>query len=306
MQWEKKGLIFKPVKEHWWMQSHCQLPVALPIGENTYRIYFAARDERQYSHVGFFEIDIRDPHRVLRYSKEPVLLPGDIGYFDEHGVYPASIISKNNQLYLYYIGWNKGCEPPLFYAAIGLAVSSDDGLTFRKYSRAPIFSRNEFSPCLVTAPYVFPMHNGYAMLYTSGLKWERDDQGRLRSFYHLKYTESDDGISWQIRDTVAIDFCHSKERDISRACVIKEQKVYKAWYAYNTVDTPYRIGYAESADARQWKRLDHLAGIDVSPSGFDSDMICYPYVIKHADLYYMFYNGNRFGYDGIALATAKA
>jgi hypothetical protein len=43
-----------------------------------------------------------------------------------------------------------------------------------------------------------------------------------------------------------------------------------------------------------------------SGSGFDSGMVCYPYVVLHGKKKYMFYNGNSFGRDGIGLAVAVA
>jgi hypothetical protein len=32
-------------------------------------------------------------------------------------------------------------------------------------------------------------------------------------------------------------------------------------------------------------------------------MVCYPYVLKHKDTYFMFYNGNGFGASGFGFAT---
>ena len=44
-------------------------------------------------------------------------------------------------------------------------------------------------------------------------------------------------------------------------------------------------------------------GIDVSPSGWDSDMIEYPVVFDVAGRHYMLYNGNGFGRTGMGLAV---
>ena len=67
----------------------------------------------------------------------------------------------------------------------------------------------------------------------------------------------------------------------------------------------YRIGYAESDDAFTWDRRDEQAGIDVSPSGWDSDMVCYPYVFDHNGNRYMLYNGNGYGRTGFGLAILE-
>jgi hypothetical protein len=75
------------------------------------------------------------------------------------------------------------------------------------------------------------------------------------------------------------------------------------WYSCR--GKSYRIGYAESEDGRQWQRLDALAGIDVSPSGWDSEMIEYPFVFDHNGQRYMLYNGNGYGKTGFGLAELE-
>ena len=77
------------------------------------------------------------------------------------------------------------------------------------------------------------------------------------------------------------------------------------WFCYVSQGGTYRIGYAESADYLTWKRDDAAAGISVSPSGWDSEMQCYPNVVSHAGRFYLFYNGNRFGRDGFGAAVQE-
>ena len=52
-------------------------------------------------------------------------------------------------------------------------------------------------------------------------------------------------------------------------------------------------------------RKDSEVGIDVSDTGWDSEMIEYSYVIKQDDRYIMFYNGNGFGQSGIGYAICN-
>ena len=42
--------------------------------------------------------------------------------------------------------------------------------------------------------------------------------------------------------------------------------------------------------------------IDVSDDGWDSEMICYPFVFDHKGKRYMLYNGNDYGKKGFGLA----
>jgi len=287
------------------MRSHCQLPVADHVSGSRYRVYFAGRDDLQRSHVSYIEIDLANPDRVLDVSVGPVLEPGPIGCFDEHGVYPSSIVNVDHQKYMYFIGWNRGYKQPMFYASIGLARSEDNGRTYRRVSRAPIMARSEYDPCLVTSPHVFADGDTLRMTYVSGTKWEETASGQLKSYYHIKYAESRDGITWHRDGRVAIDFSSTSETNIARSSVLKQAGIYRMWYS--TIKSPansYRIGYAESSDCVTWTRYDDLVGIGVSASGFDSEMICYPHVIRHENKLYMFYNGNGFGREGIGLAVA--
>lgn len=50
------------------------------------------------------------------------------------------------------------------------------------------------------------------------------------------------------------------------------------WYSYR--GRSYRIVYAESEDGLIWIRKDQESGIHVSESGWDSEMLAYPYVFR--------------------------
>jgi predicted GH43/DUF377 family glycosyl hydrolase len=69
-----------------------------------------------------------------------------------------------------------------------------------------------------------------------------------------------------------------------------------------TRDRAYRIGYAYSDDLVNWTRDDAQAGIDVSESGWDSQMIEYPHIAQINGKFIMFYCGNHFGKEGFGYA----
>jgi hypothetical protein len=82
------------------------------------------------------------------------------------------------------------------------------------------------------------------------------------------------------------------------------------WYSYRGLENyrtdknnSYRIGYAESDDGIAWIRKDEELGLDVSPSGWDSEMVAYPFIYADATRRYMFYNGNGFGRSGLGYAV---
>jgi predicted GH43/DUF377 family glycosyl hydrolase len=301
--WSKRGLVFRPDKSRPWMRSHACAPVPLQVEEDVFRVYFASRDDRNRSHVGFFELDVRD-NRILEISREPLLLPGPLGNFDDHGIYASCVVPDGERLMMYTIGWNPGVPQPLFYASIGLAVSEDGGRTFERYSPAPVLGRSEFDPCSVTGPMVQKEGGRYRMWYVSGYKWDEID-AVPRSWYHIKYAESSDGVQWERQGIVSIDHATPEEKNIGRPYVRLDGGVYRAWYGYNHGDG-YRIGYAESNDGVGFTRRDELAGISGTPGGLDGKMLAHPHVLTWRDQELMFYNGDGFGKEGVLLAVRPA
>jgi hypothetical protein len=118
----------------------------------------------------------------------------------------------------------------------------------------------------------------------------------------IRYARSRDGIHWdKPADNVVLDLDRARgEILLTRPMIVREPDGYRMWYCVRTVDKPYYIGYAESADGLQWERKP--AGIEASATGWDSELICYAYVLKEDDRYLMFYNGNGYGATGTGLA----
>ena len=79
------------------------------------------------------------------------------------------------------------------------------------------------------------------------------------------------------------------------------------WYSYRASEKSYEylIGYAESTDGKIWVRKDEEVNISPSKEGWDSAMVCYPYIINHKGEKYMLYNGNGYGQTGMGLAILK-
>jgi hypothetical protein len=95
------------------------------------------------------------------------------------------------------------------------------------------------------------------------------------------------------------------EHSFGRPSVIKIDGTYHMWFAHRgTKDyTTYRIGYAASADGQIWTRDDKLSGISISDNGWDSESICYPYLVEHDGVLFMLYNGNNYGETGFGYAV---
>jgi len=295
----KKGLFIQPPRDKWWSVSYAMVPTPDNLGMGIFRVYFSGRNEQNQSHIGWADVDLNEKPRVINYSKEPVLSPGKLGCFDDNGVTPSCVLDfGNGEKALYYIGWNPGSTVRMHIFG-GLAISTDGGETFERWSCAPIIERSKTDPYLNTAPWVVKTNEGYRMYYVSGCGWVHKDLPR----YNIKTAYSKDGKNWQRDGDVCIDFKDESENALARPYVIFEENIWKMWFAHKGLD--YRLGYAESLDGINWERSDEFAGIDTSTDGFDSEMIEYAAVVKHDGRHFMFYNGNNYGFDGIGLAVER-
>ena len=307
VMWKTIGFFSTPGTPEW-MSSHAQLPVSMLLSERDVRVFFAGRTPAQRSHISYVDLRLNaqgEGFDVLHVADQPVLSPGPAGHFDEHGVYPGSIVQHNGLTYLYYIGWIQGIEPPVFYAAIGLAIS-EDGLNFRRHSPVPLLDRSPHDPCLVTSPHVFVDKGVFRMTYVSGLKWERRTDGGLQSYYHIKQARASNPFDWDRRGDIAIDLGPG-ETNVARSSVIRDHDgLYKMWFSYvHKGIGKYRIGYAQSRDAWLWERRDALAGIDIGAE-HAKEMMAYPHVFAMGEDLFMLYNGDGYGKNGFGIAKRQA
>ena len=282
------------------MRSHAAVPIAEHIEDDLFRIYFSSRDSSSRSYTGFVIIDITNPLKILEISTSPVLSPGGLGEFDDSGAMATWLVKTEDTRFLYYIGWNLGGTVP-FRNSIGLAIGDADN-NYVRYSSGPIVDRSMHEPHFCASCCVLPSDDCWRMWYLSCTGWSKKN-GTPQHHYHIKYAESNDGIHWRRDGLVVIDYANEGEYAISRPSVIRDTDCWRMWYSFR--GDSYRIGYAESEDGRRWVRRDELAGMGVSPSGWDSEMIEYPFVFDHKGQRYMLYNGNGYGKSGFGLAVLE-
>jgi predicted GH43/DUF377 family glycosyl hydrolase len=298
--WRKLGLVFCPSGQRDWLKSHASVPIAEHIGGDLFKIYFSSRDAANRSFTGYIVMDINRPRDVINISPDPVLAPGDLGEFDDSGAMASWLTTYKGRKFLYYIGWNLGVTVP-FRNSIGVAVDQPDG-SFRRLFPGPVVDRTMHEPHFCASCCVLPGDDCWRMWYLSCTGW-RLRNGKPEHCYHIKYAESDDGLTWRRDRAVAIDYSDDQEYAISRPSVMKDSDCWRMWYSYR--GERYRIGYAESQDGKRWRRMDQHAGIDVSDEGWDSEMIQYPFVFDHKGQRYMLYNGNDYGRTGFGIAVME-
>lgn len=300
-RWSKLGLVFKPDRNYDWMQSHAANPLVEHRGGSLFRVYFSCRDADKRSHVGYVQISIDEPTRVLNISESPVLAPGEPGFFDDSGCTCSSLVRlPDGTRYMYYLGWNLATTVP-WRNFIGLAVSEPGSEVFSKFRTVPIVDRSPEDPLTLTYPWVINESGSWHMWYGSNIGWSAGPHGKV--LHLLKHATSDDGISWQRTSRADVLPQHPEDSVVARPTVIRTDDCYRMWYSHR--GDSYRIGYAESRDGVSWERLDDLAGIEASANDWDSGSISYPCVFSHGGRLFMLYNGSGFGLTGFGIAVLE-
>jgi hypothetical protein len=300
LRWVKRGLILEPPTHLPWAKSHAALPIVDPSAGKGVRVYFSARDEHSRAQIGRASVDLDDPASKPRFEPEPLVRIGPRGAFDDSGVTGGCLVDEGGRLHLYFSGWSLAVGVPFLFF-IGCAVSTVGGTTFEKVSAAPVLGRNRFDPFLTASPSVLVEGGVWRMWYVSSSGWKPGAEAEPN--YNIRYAESSDGIDWRPTGRVCIDYSYPGEHAIARPHVMKDGSLYRMWYSHR--GDRYRIGYAESIDGLTWVRKDDEAGITVSPEGWDSEMVAYPWVGEVAGRLRMLYNGNSYGRTGIGQAVLE-
>ena len=205
MTWSRLGHVYAPDGSLPWARSYAANPVAEHIEGDLFRIYFSTRDEKNRSSVGFVEIDIAKPGKILRVADQPILTPGDLAMFDDSGASIGCITKVGDKRYLYYMGWHLTVSVP-WQNAIGLAISTEANGPFMRHARFPVFPLGEDDPYTISYPWVSIENGKFRMWYGSNIAWGpvKEDMRHL-----IKYAESHDGIHWTSNNQIAIGFSGS-------------------------------------------------------------------------------------------------
>lgn len=308
--WEKLGQIFKVNGNYSWMNSHTT-PIATLLMEDKIRVYFSTRsaaDENGnfISNSSFFDVSKDDPTNVLYVHDKPLFEMGDYGAFDEFGVMVTDVLEYNGKVYLYYAGWQRlGGGTAAYQVMLGLAISEDEGVTFKKVSKGPIMGIDYYDHISIGNVATIVENGKWKMYYTNLTEWILT--GAKPTYkYEIKSALSDNGIFWRKTNDVIIS---ADESGVATPTVHKINGSYHMWFGYrkaynesNDKIGGYGIGYAFSEDGENWVRDDKKSGISVSKNGWDSEMVCYPDVVQTEGKVYLFYCGNGFGYEGVGVA----
>ena len=318
MRWKKLGKIFDPTQHK--LPTECvqfaQSPQALVFGDFV-RIYFSTRsvdksNGKYLSQIAF--VDMRKHlQEVIRVSDKTVIPLGALGCFDEHGIFPISVMRHGNAVYGYTCGWSRRVSVSV-ETAIGLAVSRDDGLTFQKIGDGPVLAASPRESCLIGDGFVKVIGDVFHMWHIFGTGWKRfSANAEPDRTYKIGHAVSADGVNW-VKEEGRQIISNRLGADESQALptVIDIAGRHHMFFCYRqssdfrkNKDRGYRIGHACSDDLVTWTRDDENPRLDVTPGDWDSDMLCYPHVFDCDGKVYLLYNGNEFGRYGFGLAVLE-
>lgn len=295
-----------------WLKEFAQAPSVLVL-DDIVRFYFSCRPHAingQYvSYSAYVDMERHDLKKIRSIATQPIIELGGIGHFDEYGIYPVSVIKHNDELRAYYGGWTR-CESVPFNVAIGCAVSHDDGVTFQKYGDGPVLGFSPAEPFVLSGPKIRYFNDKWYLFYIAGCKWKMVD-GRAEPVYKIRMATSYDGLSWVRFNRNIIENVLEDDEAQASPDVFFSNGLYHMFFCYRYSshyrgkEKGYRIGYAYSIDLEHWIRDDKRVGIDISDTGWDSEMISYPHVFSVDGKTYMAYLGNQVGRHGFGLAELQ-
>ena len=300
--WRKLGLLYCPTVSgrHTKILTHAANPLPVHLIGDIYRIYFSGRDSQNRSSVGAVDIDIVT-RTIIHEHYEPFFLHGPEGSFYAEGVSIGNCYHANGNNYMLFMGWQTP-ENQHWRGDIGRLIVKSD-LTLELDRHTAFMNADLIDPLSYSYPWVIQDKLGlYRMWYGSTKDWTSENGEMV---HIINYATSQDGNHWS-KYGVSVPYRIGVAQAFSRPTVIHDHLGFHMWFSYRSGSgETYRIGYATSEQGEKWVLNLDKSGITVSESGWDSEMIAYPFVFDHQDRRYMLYNGNGYGRTGFGLAVAE-
>ena len=317
LRWHRHGKIFDP-RDHRLAsgcEEYAQSPQAL-VFDDFVRVYFSSRQRdaggKFLSHVCYADFT-PDFKRVIAVNHDPVIPLGKLGCFDQHGIFPMNVVRLGGRIHGYTSGWTRRVAVSVD-TGIGLAFSDDDGRTFTRIGDGPVLAASLHEPFLVGDPFVLAGDGLLHMWYIFGVRWTRfSTDAAPDRVYKIGHATSEDGVHWRKDEgqRIIADVLHEDESQ-ALPTVIRIGTRYHMFFCFReSADfrtrkgRGYRLGHAWSNDLANWTRDDGAGGLELSSSGWDSEMMCYPHLFECGGRISLLYNGNAFGRHGFGLATLE-
>jgi hypothetical protein len=305
--WRKLGEVLHGRGGDVWDQS-VSAPNIVRLGDRL-RMYFDGWQPHRAGNfrrrIGVAETSVADPLTWRRVQDDPVLDLGPAGSIDsEWASYPWVLPVTATHWHMYYAGWGGKFhthvpERKIWWTA--LAESDDAGRTWRRTGR-PLLELGRPGACDehgTGSCAVLPVGREHWMWYTA-------ISNPISDWYRISVAlavSTDGGHTFRPHPAGALvnipPLLGHAGSTSSKPFVERRGDRFHLWYSCAKDGRKYRVHYAESGDGIHFKWLPDPV-LDVSPSGWDSEMTCYPCVVRLGGRTLMYYDGN--GYSGIGAA----
>jgi hypothetical protein len=299
--WKKLGQIYEPkaVGRHPKLLSHAANPLPIHLDGDVYRVFFNGRDDRNRSSIGAVDIDLT-LLKVVNEHYNPFFYHGENGSYFADGLSIGNCYEANGIRYMLFMGWQNPVDGH-WRGDIGRLIVTPE-LMLELDGIEPFLGCHPIDPISLSYPWVH--HNpfgGFDMWYSSVLSWDAGNGDLVAPIHHAL---SVDGNHWT-RTGLSVPYSVGIAQAFSRPTVVQNKHGdYEMWFSYRSGSgEKYRIGYAKSQNGQNWTLELDKTGIQISESGWDSEMIEYPFVFDHGGQRYMLYNGNGYGRTGFGLAV---
>jgi hypothetical protein len=288
-----------------------QGPQIIDMGTH-YRLYFSSRipdeDMKPVSKVYFLDF-CRDFQEKVGGIREVKIQDGLLGGFDQHGIFPFHPYVIDAKIIMALTsGWKRMSNVDIDMS-IGQAISLD-GEHFARNGYGPLISAAPSEPFLIGDPFVLKMKDTYSLYYIFGTRWSDCGSNPERT-YKIGRMNSDDGFTFarilEGRQIVPDTIDNEAQ---AMPTVVKIDSTYHMFYCYRSSfdfrdggNNGYRLGHAISLDGEVWE-LRH-SDLPSSFPHWSINMQCYPHATIIDSKLYLFFNGNKFGKNGIGLITKE-
>lgn len=240
------------------------------------------------------------------FRPKPGLTKQDIGRVPKHCADKS--LSKGLPLFLltFIAAIAAGCATPAKLPVPGF------GQIWQKHSGNPLFSMLGAPGSWNGAPPTYVLVFGHAFWDSTEYKgYSGGTDGRSYSIGLMTSPSVESGWRFYSGNPVLTAGAYGEwdQKHVGNAMVIKDEGMYKMWYAGTDLNGTERIGYATSTDGITWRKDANNPVLEPEPGTWEGGGVFGPYVIKEGHTYKMWYSawveavGGGIGYatspDGI-------
>lgn len=246
-------------------------------------------DARGQSYIYPLEVRVPKPTNWVKSPSNPVFSLGDSTAWDSF-VIGGTMLEDEGVLKMWYSGQNGDTASTALYQ-IGLATSTDDGLTWTREPSNPVLaaSASGWDNMIAWRPFVLRDGDTLRMWYVGSDGYNTAGVGYA--------TSTDGGITWEkySGNPVLLGLYGGWDWFIIYGIFVThpEPDEYRLWYsAFGNPDYLYRIGLATSEDGINWTRYGApVLRPSEDPESFDELGVWDPFIVWEDDRYRMWYGG---------------